>query len=126
MTTTPEWLRQSLQDAEQSAMSGFLARFLMVPYSGNGNHPMYRPPPHDPQKFHGLVDLLKTYKSIEQPFVYEPDADTALELWYADMSDRENRASPLLGVFYEHMKNEAIHKLSVIMAIDRGETSITR
>lgn len=126
MATTPEWLRQSLQGAEESAMSGFLARFLMVPYTGNGNHPMYRPPPHDSEKFASLVNQLKEFRFIAQAFTYDPDADKALDLWYTEMTERENKAVPVLGVFYEHMKNEAIHKLSIIMAIDRGETSITR
>ena len=125
MATTPEWLRQSLQDAEQSAMSGFLARFLMVPYKENGTHPMALPPPHDPEKFRGLVDKLKVFKSIEQTFHYEPDATESLKRWYAKTTERENDAMPVLGPFFEHIKNEAIHKLCILFAVDRGELTIT-
>jgi hypothetical protein len=126
MATTPEWLRQSLQDAEQSAMSGFLARFLMIPYSGNGNKPFPKPPPHDLLKFGSLKDMLRAFQRIEQPFVYTPDADKAFDNWFIEITEREHKAVPLLGGFYEHFKNEAIHKLSMILAIDRGEREITR
>lgn len=126
LATTPEWLRQSLQDAEQSAMSGFLARFLMVPYTGNGNAPLALPPPHDSLKFRKLTEILSSYKTIEQTYAYQPDALLKLKRWYAQMTERENEAVPLLGPFFEHFKNEAIHKLSIIFAVDRGEREITK
>lgn len=125
MATTPEWLRSSLQNAEESAMSGFLSRFLMIPYSGNGNTPFPKPPPHSLMKFGGLKDLLRSYKDIEQPFSYTPEADHALIQWFGEITERENKALPVLGGFFEHFKNEAIHKLAVILAVDRGETEIT-
>lgn len=126
MATTPEWLRQSLQDAEQSAMSGFLARFLMVPYTGEGNSPMSLPPPHNSEEFIHLGELLWEYKKIEQVFHYQPDARAKLDKWYLETTDRENGAVPVLGPFFEHIKNEAIHKLSILFAIDRGEQEITK
>lgn len=125
MATTPEWLRASLQDAEQSAMSGFLARFLMVPYSGNGNHPISKPPPHDPEKFRALSEMLKQFSFISQPFIYAPDADKFMDSWYHEVTKRENESLPILGPFFEHIKNEAIHKLSIIFAVDRGERQIS-
>lgn len=125
MATTPEWLRVSLNDAEQSAMSGFLARFLMVPYSGNGNTPISRPPPHNPEKFTGLVQTLRTFKLISQPFAYTPEADKFMDEWYHSTTKRENESLPVLGPFFEHMKNEAIHKLGIIFAVDRGEREIS-
>lgn len=125
MATTPEWLRASLQDAEQSAMSGFLSRFLMIPYSGNGNKPYPKPPPHDLEKFGGLKDILRGFQKIEQTFFYTPEADRAFILWFEDITEREHKALPILGSFYEHFKNEAIHKLSIIFSIDRGEQEIT-
>jgi len=125
MATTPEWLRQSLQDAEQSAMSGFLARFLMVPYSGNGSHPMAKPPPHDPDKFKALVAMLAAFRSIEQPFAYTPEAENAMDEWYHKTTERENVSLPVLGPFFEHIKNEAIHKISMILAVDQGLREIT-
>lgn len=125
MATTPEWLRASIQDAEQSALSGFLARFLMVPYAGNGNTPMSKPPPHDPQKFHNLVSHLTAFTRIAQPFHYTPEADKFMDEWYHAATKRENESLPILGPFFEHMKNEAIHKLGVIFAVDRGEGEIT-
>jgi hypothetical protein len=126
MATTPEWLRQSLQDAEQSAMSGFLARFLMIPYSGNGNKIFPKPPPHDLVKFDALKDMLRVFQRIEQSFAYTPEADKAFDTWFIEITEREHRAIPMLGGFYEHFKNEAIHKLSIIYALDRGEKEITR
>lgn len=125
MATTPEWLRASIQDAEQSAMSGFLARFLMVPYAGNGNKPMSKPPPHDPEKFSGLVSRLIGFTRIAHPFHYTPEADRFMDEWYHATTKRENESLPILGPFFEHMKNEAIHKLGVIFAVDRGESEIT-
>lgn len=125
LATTPEWLRQSLQDAEQSAMSGFLARFLMVPYTGEGNKPMSLPPPHDSEKFKALSEMLWEFKKIEQVFHYTPEARLRLDKWYLETTERENKALPVLGPFFEHFKNEAIHKLSLIMAVDRGEREIT-
>lgn len=125
MATTPEWLRSSLQDAEQSAMSGFLARFIMIPYSGP-NISFPKPPPHDLEKFGGLKDILRSFQRIEQPFAYTPDADKAFNTWFEEITERENKALPILGGFFEHFKNEAIHKLAVIYAIDRRETEITR
>jgi hypothetical protein len=125
LATTPEWLRQSLQDAEQSAMSGFLARFLMVPYTGEGNKPMSLPPPHDADKFKVLSEMLWEYKKIEQVFHYTDEARLRLDKWYLDTTKRENDTLPLLGPFFEHFKNEAIHKLSLIFAVDRGEREIT-
>jgi DNA-binding HxlR family transcriptional regulator len=125
MATTPEWLRQSLQDAEQSAMSGFLARFLMVPFVGNGNAPMALPPPHNSDKFKALSEMLWEYKKIEQVFHYTPEAKAKLAKWYVDTTERENKALPLLGPFFEHFKNEAIHKLCILFAVDRGEQEIT-
>lgn len=125
MATTPEWLRQSLQDAEQSAMSGFLARFLMIPYSGNGNPPMALPPPHNSDKFKELSEMLSQFMQIEQVFHYTQDAKERLTQWYADTTERENKSLPILGPFFEHFKNEAIHKLSIIFAVDRGEQEIT-
>lgn len=125
LATTPEWLRQSLQDAEQSAMSGFLARFIMVPYLGAGNAPMALPPPHDAAKFKELTEILWSYKKIEQVFNYKPDALQYLKKWYGETTERENDALPLLGPFFEHFKNEAIHKLSVLFAVDRHEQEIT-
>jgi hypothetical protein len=125
MATTPEWLRQSLQDAEQSAMSGFLARFLMVPYLGAGNAPIALPPPHDSEKFKALTEMLWEYKKIEQVFHYTPDALSYLKKWYLETTERENETLPLLGPFFEHFKNEAIHKLSILFAVDRAEQEIT-
>jgi len=125
MATTPEWLRQSLQDAEQSAMSGFLARFLMVPYVGTGNPPMALPPPHDPEKFQELSEMLWEFKKIEQAFHYTAEAKAKLHYWYGDTTERENKALPVLGGFFEHFKNEAIHKLCILFAVDRGEQEIT-
>lgn len=125
MATTPEWLRASLQDAEQSALSGFLARFLMVPYVGAGNKPIPRPPPHDPEKFKALAETLRGFTRISQPFAYTTEADAFMSSWYHETTKRENESLPVLGPFFEHMKNEAIHKLSVIFAIDRGEREIT-
>ena len=126
MATTPEWLRESLVDAEKSAMSGFLSRFLMVPYTGQGNTPYPKPPPHDLVKFGGLKDMLRSFQRIEQPFIYTPEADEAFNAWFVEITEREHKAQPILGAFYEHFKNEAIHKLAVILAIDRGEREITR
>ena len=125
LATTPEWLRQSLQDAEQSAMSGFLARFLMVPYTGNGNTPMALPPPHDSEKFEFLVDMLMAFNKIEQVFHYTPEAKKKLNEWYVATTERENKSLPILGPFFEHFKNEAIHKISILMAVDRCEQEIT-
>jgi hypothetical protein len=125
MATTPEWLRASLQDAEQSAMSGFLARFLMVPYNGNGNHPISMPPPHDPEKFRVLSEMLRQFSYISQPFKYAVNASAFMDEWYHSVTKRENESLPVLGPFFEHIKNEAIHKLGVIFAVDRGEREIT-
>lgn len=125
LATTPEWLRLSLQDAEQSAMSGFLARFLMVPFTGVGNSPMAMPPPHDAEKFKALSEMLWEFKKISQVFHYTPDALTRLGKWYAETSERGNSSLPVLGPFFEHIKNEAIHKLCILFAIDRGEQEIT-
>ena len=125
MATTPDWLRQSLQDAEQSALSGFLARFLMVPYQGNGNTPMALPPPHDYEKFKELGEMLWEFKKIEQAFHYTPEARRRLDSWYQEITLREDKTLPVLGPFFEHIKNEAIHKLAVLLAIDRGEKEIT-
>lgn len=126
LATTPEWLRQSLQDAEQSAMSGFLARFLMVPYNGNGNTPMALPPPHNSEKFETLTDMLVAFTKIEQVFCYAPEAREKLNRWYGETTERENKALPLLGPFFEHFKNEAVHKLGILFAVDRGEQEITK
>lgn len=125
LATTPDWLRQSLQDAEQSAMSGFLARFLMVPYIGEGNAPMALPPPHSPAKFELLVDRLKEFSAIEQIFHYTPEARAQMTAWYTAVTERENNAIPVLGPFFEHFKNEAIHKLCILFAVDRAEREIT-
>jgi hypothetical protein len=124
MATTPEWLRESLVDAEKSAMSGFLSRFLMIPYTGNGNTPYPKPPPHDMVKFGMLKDMLRAFQRIDQPFKYTPNADKAFESWFVEITEREHKATPILGAFYEHFKNEAIHKLGMILAIDRGEREI--
>lgn len=125
MATTPEWLRSSLQNAEESAMSGFLSRFLMIPFSGEGNTPFPKPPPHDLLKFGALKDILRSYQRIEQPFIYSPSADVAFMEWFSETTERENKALPILGAFFEHFKNEAIHKLSILLAIDRGERVIS-
>lgn len=125
LATTPEWLRSSLQDAEHSAMSGFLARFLMVPYNGIGNPPMALPPPHNSEKFKDLSEMLYQYTKINQVFHYQKDTLHLLSKWYAEMTERENKTLPVLGPFYEHLKNEAIHKLSILFAIDRSEQEIT-
>lgn len=124
MATTPEWLRESLIDAEKSAMSGFLSRFLMIPYSGNGNTPYPKPPPHDLVKFGALKDMLRDFQRIDQPFKYTAEADKAFESWFIEITEREHNATPILGAFYEHFKNEAIHKLGIILAVDRGEREI--
>lgn len=125
MATTLEWLRQSIQDAEQSAMSGFLARFLMVSYNGDGNKPMPLPPPHNIDKFEALTNQLRSYQKIAQVFHYTPDAQKKLVSWYEHITARENVALPILGPFFEHLKNEAIHKMGMLFAIDRGELEIT-
>lgn len=125
LATTPEWLRQSLQDAEQSAMSGFLARFIMVPYTGAGNAPMALPPPHSSMKFQDLVTRLEVFREISQTYHYSPEASSELSSWYLKTTERENKSLPVLGPFFEHLKNEAIHKLSVLFAVDRGEQTIT-
>jgi hypothetical protein len=125
MATTPEWLRSSLQNAEESAMSGFLSRFLMIPYASNGDHVMPKPPPHDLMKFGALKDMLRGFQRIEQTFSYTKGADTAFDEWFTQITERENKALPVLGGFFEHFKNEAIHKLAIILAIDRGEKEIT-
>ena len=125
MATTPEWLRSSLQNAEESAMSGFLSRFLMIPYAGTENKPYPKPPPHDLMKFGVLKDLLRGFQRIEHPFIYTPEADSAFNEWFEAITERENRTLPVLGGFFEHFKNEAIHKLGIILAVDRGESEIT-
>jgi hypothetical protein len=126
MATTPEWLRKSLQNAEETALSGFLSRFLLVLYSGEGNTPYPISPPEDMMKFGFLKDRLREFRELEHQFDYEPDALIAFDVWFKDLTDRENRTLPIFGAFYEHFKNEAIHKLSMLYAIDRGETTITR
>lgn len=126
MATTPEWLRSSLQDAEQSAMSGFLARFLMVPYTGEGNKPYPKPPPHDLKKFGALKDQLRIFQNLAGEWMYSVEADVAFEAWFYEIAERQRNLPPLLGAFFEHFKNEAIHKLSMIFAIDRGERIISR
>ena len=126
MATTPEWLRSSLQNAEESAMSGFLSRFLMIPCTANGDKPYPKPPPHDLMKFGALKNMLRGFQRIEQPFSYTPEADKCFDNWFCEITERENKSSPILGGFFEHFKNEAIHKLAVILAIDRGEREITR
>lgn len=125
LATTPEWFRQSIQDAEKDALSGFLSRFLMIPYMGKGNEPMALPPPHDPAKLACLGEMLFEYRKIEQVFHYTPDCREALDKWYRETTERENEALPILGPFFEHFKNEAIHKLCVLFAIDRGLQEIT-
>lgn len=124
MATTPEWLRSSLQDAQEAALSGFLARFLMVPYVGEGNKPIARPKPHSVEKLLALKDRLSAIQRICRPFAYTSEADAYLEKWYEETTEREDAALPVLGPFFEHIKNEAVHKLAVIMAIDRGEDEI--
>lgn len=125
MATTPEWLRASIQDAEQSAMSGFLARFLMVPYTGTSSCPMSKPPPHNPEKFMELADMLSQFRFISQPFKYTEEAEKAMDEWYKETTKRENESLPVLGPFFEHIKNEAIHKIAVILAVDMGLREIT-
>lgn len=125
MATTPEWLRESLVSAEDSAMSGFLARFLMIPYTGKGNTPLPKPPPHNREKWEALVERLRQFNYIARPFAYEPDADRFFVQWFHETTERQNEAAPVLGPFFEHFKNEAVHKLAMVFAIDRGETSIT-
>lgn len=125
LATTPEWFRQSIQDAEKDALSGFLARFLMVPYTGNNNAPMALPPAHDAMKFSALEARLAEFRLINCVFRYKPETRALLDKWYVSITERENDALPVLGPFFEHFKNEAIHKLSVLFAVDRGEDSIT-
>lgn len=125
LATTPEWFRQSIQDAEKDALSGFLARFLMVPYMGNGNSPMALPPAHNSMKFVALEKKLAQFRLIEHCFHYLPETRAELDKWYTSVTQRENAALPVLGPFFEHFKNEAIHKLCVLFAIDRGESDIT-
>lgn len=125
LATTPEWFRQSIQDAEKDALSGFLARFLMIPYIGEGNKPMALPPPHNSEKLQALGEQLFQYRKIEQVFHYTPDCKVVLDKWYASTTERENEALPLLGPFFEHFKNEAIHKLCVLFAVDHGLGEIT-
>lgn len=126
MATTPEWLRRSLQNAEETALSGFLSRFLLIPYTGDGNKPYPISPPEDMSKFGLLKDRLRELRHTEHEFVYETDALEAFSIWFEELTDRENKSLPIFGSFYEHFKNEAIHKLSIIYALDRGEKTITR
>lgn len=126
MATTPEWLRKSLQNAEETALSGFLSRFLLVPYSGNGNQPYPISPPDDMMKFGALKDRLREWLALEHQFAYAPDALAAFNIWFNELTERENKAPAIFGSFYEHFKNEAIHKLSIIYALDRSEKEITR
>lgn len=126
MATTPEWLRKSLQNAEEIALSGFLSRFLLIPYSGNANHPFPISPPDDAMKFAALTEQLKDWSLLQHQFVYQPEARKAFDIWFEELTDRENKTLPIFGAFYEHFKNEAIHKLSIIYALDRGEKEITR
>lgn len=126
MATTPEWLRKSLQNAEETALAGFLSRFLLVPYMGEGNTPYPISPPDDTFKFGLLKDRLREFQVLEHEFSYQPDALVTFDIWFRELTDRENKTLPIFGSFYEHFKNEAIHKLSILYAIDRGETEITR
>lgn len=126
MATTPEWLRKSLQNAEETALAGFLSRFLLIPYTGDGNKPYSISPPDDMMKFGALKDTLREMKAMSHEFSYEPDALVAFDIWFDDLTARENSTLPIFGSFYEHFKNEAIHKLSIIYAVDRGEKTITR
>jgi hypothetical protein len=125
MASTPEWLRESLTNAEDSAMSGFLARFLMIPYTGKGSTPIPMPPPHDLLKFGALKDQLRAFQRISRPYRYSLESLAAFKEWFQQTTERENAALPVLGPFFEHFKNEAIHKLSVLFAIDRGEETIS-
>lgn len=126
MATTPEWLRKSIHDAQESAMSGFLSRFLLVPFAGDPNKAIPRPPAHNQQKFAELKDILRSYQLIEHPFDYTADAAKAFDAWFYDIAERGNQALPIFGPFYEHFKNEAIHKLAILYAVDRGEQIISR
>jgi hypothetical protein len=98
----------------------------MIPYSGNGNKPFPMPPPHSLYKFGVLKDILRGFQRIEQAFSYTAEARSAFDTWFIDITEREHKAIPILGGFFEHFKNEAIHKLAIIFAIDRGEQEITR
>jgi len=62
---------------------------------------------------------------IARPFTYDPLAGLEFDCWFHQITARENDAHAILGPFFEHFKNEAIHKLGILFAIDRGENSIT-
>lgn len=125
MASTPEWLRASLTDAEDASLSGFLARFLLVPFAGVSATPMSRPPAHDMAKFGLLKDRLRQMSYISRAFTYDHEAGLEFDRWFVQLTARENDAHVILGPFFEHFKNEAIHKLGILFAIDRCENSIT-
>lgn len=122
--STPFQIAAHMNGSTTDLLSGLFPRFIMVPYFGPESS-IEDPPPDNKEKRAALVSKLRQLAVLgEREYVYTPSALEVKHKWLARFNKRAQDAETLLAAFYRKMRDEHIHKLSILSAFERGSTDM--
>jgi hypothetical protein len=123
--STPQDLLTSFQNRYNSILSGFLPRFLLVPFFEKPDPSIPLPPPHNHSLFIELENELRSIAEFSfKPFYYSPQAKLGFEKWYARKVEESQSKEFVLHPFYGKIVDEHVHKLSMLSAIEHKRSVI--
>lgn len=118
--STPFQMASHMNGSTTDLLSGLFPRFVMVPWFGTEST-IEDPPPDDKEKRRGLVERLRQLAVVgEREYQYTPEALTIKHDWLSRFNKRAESAEVLLSAFYRKMRDEHIHKVSMLSAFERG------
>lgn len=120
--STPFQIATHLNGSSTDLLSGMFPRFIMVPYFGP-ERSIEDPPPDDKVKRAALVARLTFLSQVgEREYIYTPEAIRVKSEWLSRFNKRADTAELLLSAFYRKMRDEHIHKVSMLAAFERGSS----
>lgn len=114
--TTIDWMKTSIKDVDMA--SGFLPRFLVVPFAGQKERIMAWQEPHDINKQDKLVRHLANLSTLRGPCSIGPEARSYYVDWYVRFEKEWSRPG-ILSPFYARIQEYA-KKLAILTCIDRS------
>lgn len=122
--STPFQISTHLNGSTTDLLSGMFPRFILVPYFGE-EASIEDPPPDDKDKRRALVDRLKELSLMgEREYVYTNAALKAKHDWLSRFNKRAGTSELLLSAFYRKMRDEHIHKISILSAFERNSSKM--
>lgn len=116
--TTIDWMKASVRDTDLT--SGFLPRFLVVPFTGRKENPMAWQPEHSVEKMDKLVSKLVSFSRLAGPCTIYADAKNYYAEWYKKFEHEWSKPS-VLSPFYARIQ-EYTKKLAILTCVDQTGT----